>query len=233
MSRSVKVSVVVIAVVMGFLLTQQIRTVAFINHTAQIQEAITLSHLVTSADEANLLSRQKVLAMQARLATASSNTPALSPIRAALTRTQSLAGLTAQSGSGVQVIIHDATQPAFPGEPAILELVHDQYVLQVVSLLSAAGASAIAIDGQRYTATTAIFCAGPTIRINGVPYASPYVVDAVGPSGAMLTALQDNPDIEGWSQLVSIKFHPDSHLEIAAYRGAVHFSSIKPVNIER
>ncbi len=220
----------VIAVVMGFLVTQQIRTIHMLNHTAQVQEGKTLSFLVTNAEKYNLTARRQVAALSARIAGLGA-TPNLGAIHASLQKTQTLAGLTPVTGTGVTVVIHDATAPAFPGEPPILELVHDQYVLRVVALLSGAGAQAIAINGQRYTATTSIYCAGPTIRINGVPYASPYVVQAVGPVGPMLKAMQGDPDIQGWAQLVSIKFHSVKRLEIPAFRGPVHLSIAKPVKI--
>jgi len=202
-----------------------------LNKTAQIEEGQTLSYLVGQADQYNVSARHEVTALNARL-DAAGPVPNILTIEKHLGDAQTLAGLTMRQGTGVTVVIHDATAPAFPGEPSILELVHDQYVLRVVSLLSGAGAQAIAINGQRYTATTSIFCAGPTIRINGVPYASPYVVQAIGPVSPMMKAVESDPDIEGWAQLVSIKFHSDRRLEIAPYRGLVHFFAIKPVKIE-
>ena len=230
MPRHILMVLSLVAAVLGFLITQQIRTVGFITKTAQMRQGQMLTALVTRAERHNLAMRQQVRQLESRLAALGqpNNTQSL---QADLNRVEPLAALTPVTGSGVQVIMHDATKPAFPNEPAQLRLVHDQYVLRVVALLSAAGAQAISIDGQRYTATTSIFCAGPTIRINGVPYASPYIIQAVGPAGPMLAALQKDTDIQGWSQLVSIKYRSMRHLEIAPYQGRVAFSEAKPAKI--
>lgn len=219
-----------IAAVTGFLITQQIRIVSALNHTAAIQQGKTLAYLVTKADQGNIEEQHRVAKLAQRLQ-AEPPAPDLSTIKGHLATIEPLAALTSAAGSGVTVLMHDATHAAFPGEPADLRLVHDQYVLRVIALLSAAGARAISIDGQRYTAITSIFCAGPTIRINGVPYASPYRIQAVGPTAAMLHALQSDPDIQGWAQLVSIHYHGDARLEIGPYRGPMQFSAAKPVKI--
>lgn len=230
MPRHILMVLSLVAAVLGFLITQQIRTVGFITKTAQMQQGQLLTALVTQSEQRDLAMRQQVIQLESRLAALGQATNAKT-IKADLNRVEPLADLTPITGSGVAVVMHDATKPAFPNEPAILRLVHDQYVLRVVALLSAAGAQAISIDGQRYTATTSIFCAGPTIRINGVPYASPYVIQAVGPAGPMLKALQNDIDIQGWSQLVSIKYRSVKHLEIAPYRGRIAFSEAKPAKI--
>lgn len=219
-----------VAAVMGFLITQQIRTVSVLNQTAQAQEGKTLAALVGTAEKGNDAAQVRIQTLSTRLNTLG-RAPNVEALKSQLAQTKAVAGMTPVSGPGVTVIMHDATKPAFPGEPAILQLIHDQYVLRVVALVSAAGAQAISIDGQRYIATTSIYCAGPTIRINNVPYASPYVIRAIGPVAAMLKALAQDPDIQGWSQLVSIKFHSDKRLEVAAYHGPVQSFVAKPVKI--
>lgn len=232
MGRRLPLLVSVIALVMGFLITQQIRTVAWLNHTAQVQDGRTLEYLVANALQYDAHAGQKVRTLEQKIAAVGA-AGHLMPLKRQLNRIHQVAGLTAIKGSGVTVVIHDAAAPAFPGEPSLLELVHDQYVLRVVALLSSAGAQAIAINGQRYVAVTSIFCAGPTIRINNVPYASPYVIEAIGPVQPMLKAVSSDPDIEGWAQLVSIQWHAAPYLEIAPYRASLHFFAIKPVKIGR
>ncbi len=218
------------ALIVGFLMTQQIRTVASLNRTAQAREARMLGNLLAQTDKVNVRIQAHIGTLKARLAALG---PGPNPARVAkqLGRVLPAADLTQVDGEGVAVAMHDGPPHVFPGEPAALSLVHDQYVLRAIALISAAGARAISINGQRYTATTSIYCAGPTIRINGVPYASPFVIRAVGPAHAMMHALKSDPDIGGWSQLVSIKFHTVKHLEIPPYTGFIQFSLAKPVKI--
>lgn len=220
-----------VALVLGFLITQQIRVVNFLNGTAQVREEKLLSHLLVGQDANNAQLAKKVMQLRHRYETRAS-APAVGELKSQEQQAKLLADRTAVSGSGVVVVMHDATRPAFPGEPADLRLIHDQYVLRVIALLSSAGAKAIAINGQRFTAVTSIYCAGPTIRINGVPYASPFVVQAIGPSQALYEVLAQDPDISGWSQLVSIKFHSAKALQIAPYTAPVHFLYAKPVKID-
>lgn len=230
MHKSLMAFLGMIALVVGFLITQQIRTVSALQHTAQVQEGRTLSKLVQAADRANVQTESRLGTIEARLSSLR-HAPSLGLVKNRVNQVRPLAGLTRLSGAGIVVVLHDGTGHLFPGEPPALQLVHDQYVLRVIALISSVGAQAISINGQRYTATTSIYCAGPTIRINGIPYASPFVVKAIGPTRAMMAVLKHDPDIQGWSQLVSIRFHPARSLEIAPYSGLINFSLAKPAKI--
>lgn len=215
----------VMAAVLGFLIAQQWVVERRIAANAASQEGKNLAYLITRAVETNQRLSQEIAQEQAALAAAKKDSTA--PLKAQLSQVQAQAGLEPVQGPGVQVSLQDAAQPSFPGEPAEFELVHDQYVLHIVALLSAAGAQAIAINGQRYVATTSIFCSGPTIRINGVPYGSPFVITAVGPSAAMLQALNQDVDVQGWSALVQLKYQAEPSLTIPAYSGPVSFTYAK------
>lgn len=229
-ARVVAVVLAVVALVTGFLMTQQIRTVGFLNKTAQAEEARTLSRLLAQTDKNNLASKAREVHLESQLKSLA-KAPNPKTLEKQMAQVLPAADLTSVEGSGAVVVLHDGPKNVFPGEPAALTLVHDQYVLRVIALVSAAGARAISINGQRYTAITSIYCAGPTIRINGVPYASPFVIRAVGPASSMVEALKNDPDIGGWSQLVSIKFHTAKHLEIPPYAGLIEFSLAKPAKI--
>jgi uncharacterized protein YlxW (UPF0749 family) len=58
----------------------------------------------------------------------------------------------------------------------------------VANGLWAAGAEAIAVNGQRLTALTAIRSAGSAILVDLAPLTGPYVIEAVGDPGPMQTA---------------------------------------------
>ncbi|GLY87223.1 DUF881 domain-containing protein [Actinoallomurus iriomotensis] len=58
--------------------------------------------------------------------------------------------------------------------------IYDQDLQRLVNGLWAAGATAIAINGQRMTATTAIRSAGDAILVDYQPLSPPYVVTALG-----------------------------------------------------
>lgn len=98
------------------------------------------------------------------------------------------AGTAAVTGPGLRVVLSDAASAA--GAPANLDLRVQDVDLQVlVNGLWAAGAEAIAVNGQRVTATTAIRSAGSAVLVDLVPLVGPYTVDAVGDAADLQTRL--------------------------------------------
>lgn len=84
-------------------------------------------------------------------------------------------GLVPVSGPGVKVVVDDAE-----GADSDLERVMDVDLQKLANALWAAGAEAMAINGRRVTATTAIRQAGPAITVNYRAIRRPYVVEAIG-----------------------------------------------------
>ena len=93
-------------------------------------------------------------------------------------------GLAKVTGDGVVVTLTDAPAQIDPktGKPADEgERVIDRDLQSVVNALWGAGAEAIALDGQRLTATSTIRAAGDAILVDFRPVTSPYEVAAIGP----------------------------------------------------
>ena len=94
------------------------------------------------------------------------------------------AGAVRVSGPGVRVTLDDAPDDAeelFGEDPGgDLSRVLDRDVQWVVNGLWAAGAEAIAVNGQRLTALSAIRSAGSAILVDYRPLARPYVIEAIG-----------------------------------------------------
>ncbi len=103
-----------------------------------------------------------------------------------------LAGLTPVQGPGVVVTLDDSKKPYPAGLPPGVtppNVIHDTDINQVVNELRAAGAEAIAVNGQRLVATSAVRDAGPTVFINNVPQTPPYTVQAIGDPQVLEAAL--------------------------------------------
>lgn len=90
-------------------------------------------------------------------------------------------------GPGVRVVLDDAAPTDLSGEVPAEGRVLDTDLRRTVNWLWAAGAEAIAVNGQRITSTTYIAEAGLAIVIDGRPLARPYEVEAVGDPDALLT----------------------------------------------
>lgn len=106
------------------------------------------------------------------------------------------AGRTPLTGPGVRVTLNDAPRSVeVPGLDPNLLVVHQQDIQAVVNALWAGGADAITLQGQRIGPGTAVKCVGNTVVIHGVPYAPPYVIEAIGPSGSLLHSLDISPEV--------------------------------------
>lgn len=105
--------------------------------------------------------------------------------RVRIRRLGTVAGFVPVTGEGVRVTV---TQPsgADPNQE-----VKDTDLRLVVNGLWAAGAEAVAVDGQRMTARSAIRRSGLAIEVNGVGIAPPYSVEAVGDTRTLAGNLFD------------------------------------------
>jgi len=111
-----------------------------------------------------------------------------------------LAGLVPVKGPGIIVTLQDSKEapkdigtglsPETLREIQQAGIVHDSDIRLVIDELFAAGAEAVAVKDQRVVARTAVRCVGPSILVNDVKMASPFVVKAVGNSKEIMSALR-------------------------------------------
>lgn len=102
-------------------------------------------------------------------------------------------GATSASGPGILVTVNDAESVAGQGDgsdPRAQQNADDGRVLDqdlqlVVNGLWEAGAEAIAINGQRLTALSAIRSAGQAILVDYRPLSPPYKISAIGDPGSL------------------------------------------------
>jgi uncharacterized protein YlxW (UPF0749 family) len=101
-----------------------------------------------------------------------------------------LTGQTPVTGPGLQVTMSDAPDAdSVDGNGRAGQLgdgrIYDRDLQDVANALWAAGAEAIAINGQRLTSLTAIRSAGESVLVDFRPLASPYVLKAIGDLDAL------------------------------------------------
>ncbi|MCI1589711.1 DUF881 domain-containing protein [Heyndrickxia oleronia] len=68
-------------------------------------------------------------------------------------------------------------------------IVHDRHVFKVINELYIAGATAIAVNGQRINHSSYIICTGPVITVDGIPFPEPFTITALGDPGILESAL--------------------------------------------
>jgi uncharacterized protein YlxW (UPF0749 family) len=113
-----------------------------------------------------------------------------------------LSGATEVHGPGVKLVVNDAKEATSGGDGNPRETsgfsdtgrVRDRDMQRVVNGLWESGAEAIAINGQRLTALSAIRAAGDAILVDNKPLVPPYTVLAVGDGKGLSRRFQDSAD---------------------------------------
>jgi uncharacterized protein YlxW (UPF0749 family) len=164
---------------------------------------------ITAVEERHDALVADITAAREELATASEDSLRLTAEGRALTeRIQDLelaTGYRAVQGPGAVVELSDA--PAEEGtQNSELEQVLDSDVQLAVNGLWAAGAEAVAVNGQRLTAQSAIRSAASAILVNYRPLKPPYRVEAIGPEdlAQRFAATADAAELQGVSEQFGI-----------------------------
>ena len=149
----------------------------------------------------------------------------------AIERMKLLAGTTDVEGEGVEIILDDSNIPKKAGENPNLYIIHDEDLLRVLNELRAAGAEAISINDQRIIAMSEIRCAGPTVSVNNVRSAPPYVIKAIGAPKTLVSALRLRGGVvetfEFWG--IQVKIKTDKKIHIPALKAPRNFEYAKSV----
>jgi uncharacterized protein YlxW (UPF0749 family) len=145
-------------------------------------------------------------------------------------RLEEAAAQRAVHGPGVSVAVGDAsgtdqvdptTGQRVPVPPDDNGRIRDRDLQSLVNALWAAGAEAMAIDGQRMAPTTTIRAAGEAILVDLRPVQSPYTIEAVGDPVTLLPRFADSEAarrFQSYTGLYGIQFtvHDSADLTLRA-----------------
>ncbi len=135
-------------------------------------------------------------------------------------RLKLLAGTTPVVGEGVEIVLDDSNIPKKANENPNLYIIHDEDLLRVLNELRAAGAEAISLNDQRIVAMSEVRCAGPTVSVNNVRSAPPYVIRAIGAPKTLTSALRLRGGVvetfEFWG--IQVKIKTDKQVKIPALK---------------
>ncbi|WP_088188615.1 DUF881 domain-containing protein [Desulfosporosinus sp. FKA] len=106
-------------------------------------------------------------------------------------------GLIAVSGPGLRITLDDSKRTVQGQDDLNNYYIHEQYIREIFNALWNGGAEAIAVNGQRVTTNTEVFCGGSFIQINGTRQMPPYVIEAIGDKTNLTAALK----FYGWDRL--------------------------------
>ncbi|RSK29306.1 DUF881 domain-containing protein [Bacillus sp. HMF5848] len=91
-------------------------------------------------------------------------------------------------GPGVVVSLEDASY--IPTEANVNNyIVHEAHIFKVITELIISGAEAVAINGQRLSHSSYIYCNGPVINVDGTQHPAPFIISAIGDPDVLYPAL--------------------------------------------
>lgn len=139
------------------------------------------------------------------------------------------AGTVALRGRGLEVKLSDSSRRSTTEEDADAFRIHDTDLQLVVNALYAAGAEAVAVNGNRLVATTPIRRAGDTIVVNFRPLTPPYRVSAIGAGKRAFEDSEIARRFRRWTGLFGLGFSVSQRdVDVPAYSGRVAIVSARP-----
>lgn len=119
------------------------------------------------------------------------------------------AGLAPVEGPGLVVEVQDSQDAPATREDVTDLRIQDVDLQLIVNAMWRAGAEAVAVNGLRVVATTAIREAGGTILVNFSPVTSPYRVSAIGDPRELRTAIAESEigqQFDVWEEAYGLGF---------------------------
>jgi uncharacterized protein YlxW (UPF0749 family) len=153
-------------------------------------------------------------------------------------RLEDPAGLRPRSGPGLTITLSDAPEEVINSTSRNLNLlvVHQQDIQAVANALWKGGAQAMTIQGQRVITTTGIKCEGNAVMLQGVAYAEPYVISAVGDPAALEAAVLADDYLAGYRAAaaepdisVGWEMRTEEQVEAPAYEGVTNLEYAEPL----
>ena len=230
MNRSVYISILLAAVVLGALMVFQFRTTSSIDKGVPLSREQELSIERKQLEMDILHLQEEVADLTAKLSEAGKgNIEATGALESQLGKLKLYAGLTPVAGPGVEVLLDNLPERVRPGSVPGFDNIRDDDLLKVINDLRGAGAEAIAINGQRILSTSEIRLAGNHINVNLTRLSPPYHVSAIGNAATLKSSMEIKGGLVEYLDTlgISVKVQVKDIVKIPAYTGAVHFEYAK------
>jgi uncharacterized protein YlxW (UPF0749 family) len=227
----IRPSLAAVLALVGFLTLVAANGVQQQKRGAEVRRAGLVKLIHTRQSEVESLGKQLVR-LRADLATARRRLSATSADDARRLRdVQTWAGTTPMAGPGLEIRLSDSHRQARTESDRESLSVHDVDLQLVVNALWAAGAEAVAVNGQRLVSTSPIRAAGETITVNFRPLVPPYKVAAIGADRKDFERSAVAQHFRQWVADYGLGFSLRSKKKIVvpAYAGALQLSSARPV----
>lgn len=166
--------------------------------------------------------REQMSALQKDAAGSQGN---LQQLQQQLEQQRQLVGLSALQGPGVHVTLDDSQRDVEPNDPSINRyVIHQQQLVSLLGVLWNGGAEAIAINDQRITDQSSVYCVGSTVVVNQALLSPPFRVQAIGDPEALERAVVNAPELRDlWERReeygITVQIERDDQIHIPAHSG--------------
>lgn len=148
-----------------------------------------------------------------------------------LAEVEQAAGVTRVQGPGLRVTFGDAETGCAAQEEDCR--IQDRDLQLAVNALFGAGAEAVAVNGERIIATSAVRRAGRQILVNYKVLTAPYVVEAIGNPDRLASEFGQSEIAQQfaiWTDVYGLGFTMESadELDLAGYSGSVQLRTAGP-----
>lgn len=198
-----------------------------VNEPAVIEQRKQLQERVRAADSRQQQLDTEVRELTAKLEAARAEALALTSlgagVAAEIAQLELVTGYVAVRGPGVKVTMADAGEVKEGVDPELARVL-DSDIQAAVNALWQSGAEAVAINGQRLTARSAIRSAAGAVLVNYRPLRPPYVISAIGEPGELLKRFKATPDVAALTDVarqfgIGFTTAESSELELPAAAG--------------
>jgi uncharacterized protein YlxW (UPF0749 family) len=210
--------------ILGFLMVTQVRASRHLREQPEVRtrNLYALATMLRQEREARRQLEEQLAVLQERVReyeqAAATGRTAAEALRVQVEQLRVVLGLVPVEGPGVK-----------PAQgPAIVQY---QDLVAVVNELWAAGAEAVAVNGQRLVATSGFSQVGGTILVNLRRLSPPYVLEAVGDPATLEGALNIRGGVvEALRGLgLEIRVERRERVRLPAFQGSLRFEHARPV----
>lgn len=226
----------VMATATGFVVAGQLRA-QLLTPSNQLARYQALVRSVQELEAVNADDRRQIASIRGQIdaleSDAAGRSAATQALKNEVTDLRAHAGLVAVHGPGVVVTLRNGVPGPGPGGQSAF-LVNFQDVQDVVNLLFAQGAEAVAVNGRRITPLSAYSGSGGHVVIDQSPaFSSPITVLAVGDRNRMQAALDDPsalPDIRARQiqYQLHLTFEGSPDISLPAYDSSLQIPNVSP-----
>lgn len=223
-------SITLVCLLFGTLFTSNLKT-QLQEYNPRAARNTTLVNVIKTQEKRNQDLESEITSIRSQVekyASSKTDQTVLKPLKANIDRLKLLSGLTNVEGPGV-VITLDDQEKANTAKDAEFYIIHYSSILYIVNDLRAAGAEAIAVNGNRVVSTSDIRCAGSIILVNTHRLAPPFEIKAIGNPSELETVVRTGEYTTLELSAFPVTLGKKNKITLPAYEGSYSFNYAGPL----